>query len=242
MNAFRQRSREVARSGTLAWMAAVAVLVLGACYGYPDSSERLDDDIVFTSYSDKADFGSYKTFSIAPEVHLVVVKEDGSVESKNLDAASSAALVSQVVTNMVQRGYTQVDSSLKPSLGISLTAVNGRVDGVVSGGYYGGYYGYYWGYPGWGYYYPYPVAYSYQTGSLIIDMADLKGAASTLPLDAGGVVGADGGLTPGGLPVVWTAAAYRAGVDIEHISPAGVKAAQQAIDQAFKQSPYLRSN
>jgi hypothetical protein len=41
---------------------------------------------------------------------------------------------------------------------------------------------------------------------------------------------------------VWTAAAYKAGVDVENVSNAGVKRAQQAIDQAFKQSPYLRSN
>ena len=31
-------------------------------------------------------------------------------------------------------------------------------------------------------------------------------------------------------------------VDVENVSNAGVKRAQQAIDQAFKQSPYLRSN
>lgn len=239
MNCHSRRSDGGPREKVWGGIAAAAMLLLSGCFGYPDSSERVDDDIVFTTRSEKVDFGSYKTFAIDPEVRLAEVQADNTVEPGTLDPATSAALVSQVALNMMQRGYVQVDVSAKPSLGITLTAISGLVAGTVYGGYYGGYYGYYWGYPGWGYYYPYPIPYAYETGTLAIDMIDLGVAEQVVRRDEATV---DAGTGAGSLPVIWAAAAYKAGVDIEKSTPAGVKNAQNAIDQAFKQSPYLRSN
>jgi hypothetical protein len=215
---------------------AIAPLALTGCFAYPDSSERINDDIVFTNAAKQADFTSYQTFAIDPTVHVAEVQADNSIESKTLDEDVAADLVAQVVSNMEDRGYTKVDQAAQPDLGITLTAIDGLAIGVVSGGYYWGYYGYYWGYPGWGYYYPYEVAYAYRTGTLLIDLVDLENTGG-LPPDPG-----DGGIRPGSLPVVWNAAAYKAAADIQNASAAGVKQAQLAIDQAFKQSPYLRNN
>jgi len=244
MISYLPRGRHVPRVSALASaLAAVAVLCLSGCLAYPDSSERIDDDIVFTARAPQADFATFKTFSIDPVVHLAKVLADGSIEPGMLDPTVSAALVAQVVLNMTQRGYVQVDSTAKPNLGLTLTTISGLTVGVVSGGYYWGYYGYYWGYPGWGYYYPYNVAYSYRTGTLIVDMVDLAKSDGLYPRDGGlPVVGDAGPPPPGALPVVWTAAAYKADVDVDNITNAGTLRAQQAIDQAFKQSPYLRSN
>lgn len=219
------------------WGAMTAVLVLAGCLAYPDSSERIDDDIVYTNGANNTDFGEYKTFAIDPTVHVAAVQADNSIDSETLDQEVADQLVAQTVKNLTDRGYTQVEATESPDLGVTLTAISGLAVGVVSGGYYWGYYGYYWGYPGYGYYYPYNVAYSYRTGTLVIDAVDLASTAGQLPAPVG-----DAGPGPGALPVVWTAAAYKAGVDVDNVSQAGVKRAQQAIDQAFKQSPYLRSN
>jgi hypothetical protein len=228
------------------YWAAAALVLLAGCISYPDSSERIDDDIVYTHRADR-NFGLYKTFAVDPVVHLAAVQADGTVEPATLDKATSDALVAQVVSNMKARGYEQVASSQKPDVGLTLTAISGLASGVVSGAYYWGYYGYYWGYPGWGYYYPYQITYAYKTGTLLIDLVDLVNSEGKFRQD-GGIAAADAGTAPvpGALPVVWTAAAYKADVDVKNlndvitVSNAGVIRAQQAIDQAFKQSPYLQ--
>ena len=238
-----QCGRDVSRVRGLASVLAgvAAVLCLHGCLSYPDSSERIDDDIVYTNRAPEADFAAYKTFAIDPVVHLAEVQADGSIEPGTLDPAAAMTLVTQVVNNMTARGYVQVANTQSPQLGITLTAISGLQIGVVSGGYYWGYYGYYWGYPGWGYYYPYSVAYSYRTGTLITDLVDLAKSNGQFRRD-GGVFDSDAGPQPGAIPVIWTSAAYKADVDVANPSAAGLQQAQRAIDQAFTQSPYLRSN
>jgi hypothetical protein len=237
MNAQLQGGRSAPRPLRIAsCVAMAAALLLGGCFAYPDSSERVNDDIVYSQGAKDTDFGAFKTFAIDPSVHLAIIQADGTVESDTLDQEAADELVAQTVSNMEDRGYTQVAREETPELGITLTAISGLAIGVVSGGYYWGYYGYYWGYPGWGYYYPYQVAYAYRTGTLVIDLVDLKSTGGVPPANDGGPP------RPGALPVVWTAAAYKAAADIEEPSSAGVRLAQQAIDQAFNQSPYLRSS
>jgi len=232
-----QWRRGVPRARAVPSWVVVALALLAGCLSYPDSSERIDDDIVYTHRADR-NFGLYRTFAVDPVVHLAVVQADGSIISSALEQAAADALVSQVVSNMKARGYEQVGSTQKPDVGLTLTAVSGLAAGVVSGGYYWGYYGYYWGYPGWGYYYPYQIAYAYRTGTLLIDLVDLVNSDGKYRGD-GGIPNTDAGPPPGALPVVWTAAAYQADVDVANPTNAGVLKAQQAIDQAFKQSPYL---
>jgi len=222
------------------------VTASSGCLFYPDSSERSNDDIVITSHAPKADFKSFKTFAIDPDVMMMEAKADGSIESTPIDPAASEKIVQRLTDHMERRGYTKTDSKDEADLGITVTAISGIVIGTS---YWGGYYGWYWGYPGYGYYYPYPVYYSYETGSLIVDMVDLDKAREDFPrpdapvMGTTGDDGADAGTGenpgPGGLAVVWGMAGYRAFA--ESSKSVQGQNALNAIDQAFTQSPYLKA-
>lgn len=220
--------------------ALIAALGTPACFFYPDSSERVDDDLVITARKPKADFGAYKTFAVSPTVKVLEVEADGDVETKDADPDIAEPVLERLVKNMKSRGYEQTDDKTTADLGLSVTAIQGLVIGA-SYGYWGGYYGYYWGYPGWGYYYPYPTYYAYEPGTLIIDMADLDAAREMYPdgLPEKPADPSEGNPGPGGVPVVWTMAGYRAYVDDS--DTVKVTQANAAIDQAFDQSPYLKT-
>ncbi|HKU44721.1 MAG TPA: DUF4136 domain-containing protein [Polyangiales bacterium] len=230
----------------------VALLGTPACFFYPDSSERTDDDLVITAFSPKADFSKYKTFAINPDVKLLETEADGDIEPGEADEDIAGPTIDSLIAHMEARGFKQVDNKDEADLGLTVTAIQGLVIGVDSYGYWGGYYGYYWGYPGWGYYYPYNVYYSYEPGTIIVDAADLIAAREkypdgipTTPPPSNGNGNTseseipDEGPGPGGIPVAWTMAGYRAYIDdSDAVVVSQIKA---AIDQAFKQSPYLKA-
>jgi hypothetical protein len=212
-------------------------LSLATCNAFPDASERLDDDLVFTSAAPNADFKAYQTFAVDPDVHLATVREDGTVESTTLERGESDAIVARVATNLEQRGFRRVSPNETPDLGITLTAISGLAVGAVTG-YWWGTYAWYWGFPGWGYYYPYEVAYAYRTGTLVLETVDLVAGRKLYP--GGALPDAslpDAGPGSGGLPVVWGMLAYKAFVDDD--SSVRTQTVTTAIDQAFIQSPYL---
>lgn len=226
----------------LEWKRSLLVLLgicAPACVAYPDSSERFDDEIVYTAHASEANFTSYSTFAINPTVLLATVEQDQTVEKGTVDQALSNAVVTSIASSLQQRGYRQVDPKDDPDLGVTVTAINGLVEGSVTGGYWWGYYGTYWGFPGWSYYYPYDVDYSYRPGTLIVDMADLTGARSAYLNGSDEANSGDSLMQAGGLPVVWTMVAYRAYVD--ESTSVRVSYATSAIQQAFAQSTYIRS-
>ena len=215
-----------------------------SCLVYPDSDERIDDDLIITTYAPKAEFDSYKTFHINPTVSLFDTKADGSIEQSPVDSETGDKIIDRLASKLEARGYERVDAPEGADLGLTVTAISGLVVGSVS--YWGGYYGYYWGYPGWGYYYPYDVYYAYEPGSMIIDMVDLKRATEEYPRPPAGSTdmpdaddGDDNNPGPGGLAVVWAMSAYRAYVD--ETTSGKLNQIYDAIDQAFVQSPYLKA-
>lgn len=238
---------------TAAWSGfAVAALATVSCAGYPGASELFDDDLVITVFDPEAKFSAYETFAIDPDVNLATKNADGSFDRADVDPEVSKQIVDHIVSNMEKRGYQQVDDKLVADLGISSTAISGLVVGAVSSSYWSGYYGSYWGFPGWSYYYPTSTVYTYQPGSLIVEMADLRTARGQYPMrpNAGESVPTNDGETaetsmpdmgpgPGALGVVWAIAAYRATVDDSN--SVRVSVATAAIDQGFEQSPYLGS-
>jgi hypothetical protein len=213
---------------------AVGGLCLASCFSYPDSSERLNDDIVFTGHANESDFSKFKTFAVDPVVHVATLNADNSVDTTDADGKVSDEVIAHVVDLMEKRGFMQVNATEFPDLGVTVTAISGTQVGAVTGGYWGGYYASYWGFPGYAYYYPYNQYYTYQTGSIVVDMADLASGRDLLmkqssePDDVG----------PGGLAVVWAMIGYKAYVE-DDVS-AKVNSANDAITQAFDQSPYLK--
>lgn len=220
--------RHVAATSAL----VVSTWMTAACVDFPDVSDSADESIIATAHDRSVDFASFTTFAISSSVTVAQVADDGMVTPGSLAQADSDAIISKVASSMTARGFVQTSADQSPDLGVGVSTVQGSVSGAITGGYWGGYYSAYWGYPGWGYYYPYAYSYSYRTGSLIIDIVDLKRARQ-----AGFTPGLDAGAAGmGSLSIVWAAIAYRALIG----GAPNLTEVQNAIDQAFAQSPYLR--
>ena len=133
-----------------------------SCTKYPPSSERLLEDLaVVTQYDTKADFNSYKTYSLAN-----VVKKITDKDTVNLTGSTAQAVLDQIDKNMQSRGFVKVAANANPNLGIQVLYFQNTTV-----------YTYYYNYWGWYYpYYPYYPTYysSYTTGMANIELVDLK--------------------------------------------------------------------
>ncbi len=199
----------------------LGLIVFSSCSKYPPSSIRLTEDLViYTKYDVTADFNTYKTFSVVPKVAYINGKD-----TAYLTDANAMALLDQISKNMLKRGFVTATGSTKPDLGINVTAIKNTTTTVYSPGWYWGYPGYYspgwWGYPDYGYGYPYYPTYitSYSTGTVLIDMVDLK-----TPVD-------------GKVMVKWNA--YIRGLLTGDHTKSEVLS---SVDQAFKQTPAIQTS
>src|SRR4051812_45775825 len=196
-------------------------LILSACRKTPDTSQLSNSFVVQTVKEPGANFSDYKTYYISDTVALVnSIPDDDSLRTD----ADAKQLTAAVKANMNARGYTLVPSSHShPDLGLGLTIVKDLNVGVIYPGYWWGYWGgCYWGYCGYPPYYPYygPVVYSVPTGTIVLDMIDLKNAAANEKLYVPWASVMSGGLG-------YTNDDLQLGVE--------------AINQAFDQSPYLQT-
>ena len=204
---------------------ASLALLAAACQVEPYPQDVDNEYLVYTSPSKDVTFTSYQTFDLADSL-LIIGQSDKPVYSQSDNAL---ALIQAVRTNMENLGYIYTPDNPDADLGIQMTY-------IIKTERYVKYYNdpYWWlDYPGYwpsgywgnwtGFYYPYPVSYTYTTNALITDMVDLTGEQ---------VEGT-------ALEVVWTS--YIGG-------PAGssvqgdVDRMKAAINQAYVQSPYLKRN
>ena len=193
-------------------------LAVTACRKLPDTSPLTTGFVVQTSKDAHASFGSYKTYSISDTISLRTTDPNDTIWSD----ADSKRLVDEVKSNMAERGYTLVDHNQTPDLGIALTAIKDLNIGVIyPGWWWGGYWGCYWYYCGYPPYYGYGAVYSVPTGTVILDMIDLKNADANGELDILWSSVLSGGLG-------YTSDDVQLGVN--------------AIDQAYEQSPYIKTN
>jgi hypothetical protein len=205
------------------YLLALCFVIFFGCRKAPDLGQLSVNFVVQTSKEPTADFGSYKTYYISDTVALETTDPNDSLWFD----ADAKQLVAAVKENMAARGYTLAASShSNPDLGLGLTAIKDLNVGVVYPGWWWGYWGgCYWGYCGYPPYYPWygggGVVYSVPTGTVILDMIDLKNATENerLYVPWGSVMSGGLGYTSD---------------DIE----LGVK----AINQAFTQSPYIQTN
>ena len=192
--------------------------MLAACEKDPDFDEVDANLAVYTDHDKDVDFEKMKTYYLPDSI-----LEVGGHKAEYWTDENAKALISEVEANMEKRGYTRIADPAKKDeadLGVQMSYV-AKTTQVVTGGY-GGWWDYgFWG-PWWGgWYYPYPVSYSYDTNSLVIEMANLTAKKSKEGSNR--------------LPVVWYASA--SGFDYggrynQHLL-------EDAISQAFSQSPYL---
>jgi hypothetical protein len=200
---------------------ALALLAV-ACHKEP----YIDSDneyLVYTSPGKDATFASFTTFDLADS--LLVIGQSAKPEYSQ--SKNAIALIQAVRTNMENAGYIYTPDNPDADLGIQMTYVI-KTDRYVQ--YYND--PYWWlNYPGYwspgywgnyvGFYYPYPVTYTYSTNALMVDMVDL-----TTPK-----TGTEA------LEVVWSV--YIGGPAGSSVA-SDVEVMKNAIDQAFVQSPYLK--
>jgi len=203
------------------FFSALALLAT-ACHKEPYPQDGDMEYLVYTAPSKDVTFNKFQTFDIADSVLVI-----GQSEKPQYSASNNAlALIQQFRVNMEKLGYIYTPSNPDVDLGMQLTYIvkTERYVQYYNDPYwwldYPGYWpsGYWGNWTGW--YYPYPVSYTYTTNALITDMVDLTGEEK------------EGNK----LEIVWSA--YIGG-------PAGssiandVNRMKASIDQAFAQSPYL---
>lgn len=157
-----------------------AILFMFSCASYPGLDSRLAEDlVVITKYDVNTAFTQFRTFSI---VDSVTVIKNGTDSTRVLNS-QAISLLGEINANMQARGYTLVSRKTgNPDLGINVAVVKVNNISNYYPGWYWDYYGYYspayWGYSGYGYWYPYypPEVTYYNSGTVIIDMLDLKNA------------------------------------------------------------------
>lgn len=194
------------------------LLIVSSCSKYPPTSDRLLEDLaVYTKYDTSIKFSQFKTYAISDSIGYISQKE-GVKDSGWLPPADALPIVNQIKQNMTSRGYTLVNKSQNPDIGINVVVVKNINVQVYYPGWYWGYPGYYppWYWGGGSYYYPYYPVYitSYATGTLLIDMVDRKN------------------ITPDGKMYIRWNAYIRGLVTGDHT----MSQIQACIDQAFKQT------
>jgi hypothetical protein len=181
--------------------------------------------LVYTSPSKDVDFSKYMTFDIADSLLVIGEKSKPYYSQSN----NALALIQAFRTNMENRGFIYTPSNPDAQLGIQVTYIEETqryVQYNTDPYWWLGYPGYwpsgYWGnWTGW--YYPYPVTYTYTTNALIADMVDLSPVATA---DAS---------KP--LTIIWSS--YIGGPASSSIYN-DVQRMRVAVNQAFDQSPYLK--
>ena len=201
---------------------SVLALLAISCHKEPYPNDSDNEYLVYTSPAKDVSFASFKTFDLADSLLVIGQSEKPEYSQSN----NALALIQQVRQNLETLGYIYTPDNPDADLGVQMTF-------IVKTEKYVKYYNdpYWWlDYPGYwpsgywgnwtGFYYPYPVTYTYTTNALITDMVNLTGEQK------------EG--TP--LEVLWTSyIGGPAGYSIQN----DVNRLRAAVDQAFAQSPYL---
>lgn len=208
----------VNRGKLLMLYAAVgAALLFSSCY--PDYNlSATDYDLVMTRYAPGTNFGAYDTYMM-PDTVIHIDGDTLTGTNKLLSRKYDQAILSTVAAHMQALGYQRVAVDTTNPADVALIVAASGSTTI----YYNYWYPYYPGYGGWGgWYYPPTVSVgSYSTGTLYVNMLDPAQRDSQRRF-----------------PVVWFAAAN--GLLNATSSPA--TRITEAIDQAFAQSPYLKTN
>ena len=193
------------------WSVALIFLMSGC---YPDGAEYYDEtDIVYTNYDDKYDFKGKGTYSMPDKIVKITGELIDGEEPEFVKEPYNTQILQKIQSNMTNLGYTKTTDPANADL-VLFPAVWTNTTITYYYDYWCWYYPYYCGW-GWGWYYP--SVSSYTTGTLLM----------TLITDDENYVQATN---------VWTAAAnglLSGYYDVTRVN--------NAIDQAFKQSPYLNT-
>ena len=205
------------RTGILVPLVVALVLGLAACY--PGGPENLGDlGIVLTLKSPEANFAGMMTYAM--EDTVAELKKPGDDSSIPIDPQFNPIILDELQVQMEKAGFTrELDPAAnKPDVWLSVGAVESEVWVYwYSWGYWGGY-------PGWGGYYPpYAGATSFQQGTVIWQLHDLRGIDDPTNPDS----------KP---PLNWIASINGA---LQSNTSTTASDLRSGIQQGFTQSPYI---
>ena len=187
---------------------AAAILILQSCYP-GDEITAEDTDIVATFFDKEADFSTKTTFAMPDEI----IRLDDEGNPINDPGANDQLAMNRIKSNLEDAGFTEItDPDSLTNIPDVLVIAFANQTTWVSGGCYSSWYSWYYPYYGW----CYPVYYTYDIGSLVIVMIDVKATEQKTAL--------------------WVAALN--GI-LEDTNAGIADRLTDGIDQAFTQSPYL---
>ena len=203
---------------TITMMALGVGLLLASCRKSAIDQLNADESRIYvTNYDSTANFANYNTYSIADSVVVI----NGNSAGKQLNA-TDRAFIEAFKNAMQAKGFTLVNKSNSPDLGLQVSRIIQTSTGYISyPDYYGYWDPYYWGYPGYGYGNPYwngVASYQIKEGMLSVDAVDLKNTG-----------------TGNKLKVVWNGLIRGSGIF-------DATTANSQVQQLFSQSPYLDNN
>jgi hypothetical protein len=214
----------VSRALTLVVVTPILSALVAGCYPGSGSFTADETDIVATVYDTTADFSSNRTFVVLDSVvHLEDPEVDDPVD---IPRDNDDLMINTVKENLRSLGYTELENpsaSNLPDIFLTISVTATEWTGYVSYPWWGwwGWYPWYppgWG-PGWGPGYPCCTSvYKYTTGTILVDMYDVSESSQD------------------DLSIPWNAA-------LNGVAAGGQGAARirARLDQAFDQSPYLRT-
>ncbi len=202
---------------TFSLLAILTGFGLAGCYpAGPDYTEDLD--VVYTTFDDEFDFQGRGTYAMPDKIVTdVQITNSGDTIYEYMKPVYADQILARIDANMSALGWNKVDINAVPDVLLMPGAISSTTYfySYWYGWWYGGYYG------GWGWYYPpsYTVS-SYTTGSLIMTISD-PNIDSPINKSATAWIGVGNGLLT---------------------SSGNVSRALESVDQAFQQSPYLKTN
>lgn len=200
-------------------VALVVALVLGLAACYPGGPENLGElGIVLTLKNPEANFAGMMTYAMEDTVAVLVKPGDDS--SMPIDPRFNPVILDELQAQMAKAGFTREmnPANTQPDVWLSVGAVESEVWVYwYSWGYWGGY-------PGWGGYYPpYVGSASFQQGTVVWQLHDLRGIEDPTDPDS----------KP---PLNWIGSINGA---LENSAPTTEADIRDGIRQGFLQSSYI---
>ena len=195
---------------------------LVSCVKQPDIDELDAKFYVLTNYDSEADFSQYTSVYVVDSI--AIISGDNN-DPDRVDDDYATAVLQELNDQLSLAGYTLTTNKDEADLVMTSALIKSTYIGYYPG-YWWGYPGYwdpgYWGYPGYDYYYPsYGYYYTYDSGTLIFELLDLKNTD-------------DVNMT---IPVPWSVSMG----DVFYVLNPKNEAVE-GIQQAFDQSPYINKN
>lgn len=200
-------------------LTALPFLVLAGCYpGGADYVEELD--AVYTTYDEKFDFQTKSTYARPDKIVVDIEIDNGDTTYVYMKDAFAKPIFDAIDTNMESKGWDKVEISENPDVLLTPAAIKSTTYfySYWYDWWYGGWYGGYWGW----YYPPYYTISSYTTGSVIITIADPNAGEDS--------------------PINQSQAAWVSVMNGLYTGAYEVSRVTTAINDAFAQSPYLKTN